>query len=530
MVFLNGKALYEASSKQDVEDSKEREWGRIVPHVHHGKGALLHPQDSVYQWYASWDSQQTTIFANFQQFDPNHETVEITVRKYCFFPTEIARNYITIRGFEMAQASTQWAPPTATQEGLLGTHWSKGWVIEDNDIHDSRCCGISLGKGRSTGDNDSTREKRKPGYQCQLETVFLAKQRGWDKEMVGSHLVRNNTIHACGQAGIVGHLGAIFSRIEGNHIYDIAMCREFFGYEIAGIKLHAAIDVRIIHNNIHHCALGIWLDWQAQGARISRNLLFSNDRDLMIEVSHGPYIVDDNIFASAYTFDNASQGGAIVHNLMGGAIQLITTLNRSTPYHFAHSTDVAGCAVVYGGDDHVLQNLFLGGDGQYVGLFPYGTSGYDGHPASWVTYAAELSQREFGDVDVFMQVQDPVSINGNGYGGGAKPYAEECDAWCDKADMRLRILPKADGWFLQMTVPKGAFSQKTELLESDTWNPPRIVDLPYEDPDGNPVRFDDDYLGQKRPSHPKAGPLQSLQEGENCIKVWEGGTGCVHLC
>jgi alpha-L-arabinofuranosidase len=37
-----------------------------------------------------------------------------------------------VRGFTMRHAATPWAPPTAEQIGLIGTHWSKGWIIEDN--------------------------------------------------------------------------------------------------------------------------------------------------------------------------------------------------------------------------------------------------------------------------------------------------------------------------------------------------------------------------------------------------------------
>ena len=128
--------------------------------------------------------------------------------------------------------------------------------------------------------------------------MFSARQIGWDREHIGSHIVRRNTIYDCGQNGIVGHLGCVFSTIEDNHIYNIALKREFYGYEIGGIKLHAAIDVVIRHNRIHDCSLGTWLDWQTQGTRISRNLFYGNNRDLFVEVSHGPYLVDHNVLAS----------------------------------------------------------------------------------------------------------------------------------------------------------------------------------------------------------------------------------------
>ena len=114
----------------------------------------------------------TEIYANFHGKNPNEELTEINVRKYCFYPDKTGRNYITVRGFEMAQAATTWAPPTADQPGLLGCNWSKGWIIENNRIHDSKCSGISIGKEASTGHNLCTETHRKPGYQYQMEAVF----------------------------------------------------------------------------------------------------------------------------------------------------------------------------------------------------------------------------------------------------------------------------------------------------------------------------------------------------------------------
>lgn len=89
----------------------------------------------------------------------------MNVRPYVFYPSQIGRNYITVRGFEMAQAATPWTPPTAEQPGLIGAHWSKGWIIENNRIHDAKTSGISLGKERASGDNYYTHRRDKPGYQ-----------------------------------------------------------------------------------------------------------------------------------------------------------------------------------------------------------------------------------------------------------------------------------------------------------------------------------------------------------------------------
>ena len=74
-------------------------------------------------------------------------------------PLENGINYIVVSGFALRQAATQWAPPTAYQDGLIGPHWSKGWIIEDCEISESKCSGISLGKYYQKGNNNKLRVK-----------------------------------------------------------------------------------------------------------------------------------------------------------------------------------------------------------------------------------------------------------------------------------------------------------------------------------------------------------------------------------
>ncbi|NLZ67809.1 MAG: hypothetical protein GX903_02250 [Spirochaetales bacterium] len=148
-VYLNGKSFYETQSIEQVLNPEKRFTGPSI-FWSNKKEYLLHPEDSIYQWYCEADEKETTIWANFHEYDPNTEEVEINVRPFCFFPKDIKRNYITVRGFEIAQAATQWAPPTTVQSGIIGPNWAQGWIIENNIIHDSKCSGIALGKERST--------------------------------------------------------------------------------------------------------------------------------------------------------------------------------------------------------------------------------------------------------------------------------------------------------------------------------------------------------------------------------------------
>ena len=105
------------------------------------------PEWSVYKWYTEQDKEknQTVIYANFQGKNPTEEKVEINVRRNCFMPSKTGVNYITFSGFDVSKAATTWAPPAAYQDGMIGPHWSKGWIIEDCEVSNSKCCGISLG-------------------------------------------------------------------------------------------------------------------------------------------------------------------------------------------------------------------------------------------------------------------------------------------------------------------------------------------------------------------------------------------------
>ena len=526
-VYLNGRSFYEVKDVDAVSEPPVR------TEAVDGWTGLAEPLPDLDQarfvWCAQVGESTTTIWANFQGADPNVELVEVNVRRSVFYPTEHHLDYITVRGFEMAHAATPWAPPTADQPGLIGPNWAKGWIIEDNVIHDAKCSAISLGKEASTGHNYSTSRGDKPGYQYQLESVFAARQIGWDREHIGSHLVRRNTIFDCGQNGIVGHLGGVFSTIEDNHIHHIATKREFYGYEIAGIKLHAAIDVQVLHNRIHDCTLGVWLDWQTQGTRVARNLLYANTRDLFVEVSHGPYVVDHNFLASRIALENFSQGGAFVNNVIGGALRLEPVPDRATPYHRPHSTEVSGYAVIYGGDDRYIGNVFLGGDADLAfrpgstghRLASFGTQGYDGYPATFVDYLASLGDRD-GDHRRFHGRTQPAYIHHNAYANGATPYEFEKDAVVLGDVVSFSVVEEGEEVHLEIDLPEGAPAALFGPVTSDDLPPVRFVGADFEEPDGSPVVLDTDLLGDRK-EHGTAyppGPLATLPGGTARIRVW----------
>ena len=527
-VYLNGRSFFEVTSREDLVDPPLRT--EVVDDWTSTKDRVRDPEQTQLVWYAEVGADATTIWASFGGADPNAELVEINVRRSVFYPREHHVDYITVRGFELAQAATPWAPPTADQPGLIGPNWAKGWVIEDNVIHDAKCSAISIGKEISTGHNFATVRGDKPGYQYQLESVFTAAQTGWDREHIGSHLIRRNTIFDCGQNGIVGHLGCVFSTIEDNHIYNIALKREFYGYEIGGIKLHAAIDVVIRHNRIHDCSLGTWLDWQTQGTRVTQNVYHDNNRDLFVEVSHGPYVVDHNVFASKVSLESFSQGGAYVNNLVCGTVWLQPVVERPTPYHTPHSTQVAGYAAILGGDDRLLRNVFLGGDAslaysresRWDAKAHHGTAGYDGHPSSMEEYRVLIGDPTRGDHERFTDVKQPVYIRDNVYATGAEPYEAEQGAVVIDGEAVVRVVVEGGEVYLETQLPEAFTSATAPVVTAADLPPVRFVDADFDDADGSPVDLTTDLVGTTRDagrSYP-AGPLADLRAGSQRTRLW----------
>lgn len=516
-VYINGKSMYEATSKKELFTTPRRINGVNF----FRKDSLPFPNDSIYQWLAEVDDQNTTIYGNFHEFDPNCELIEINVRKCCFFPTETGRNYITVRGFEMAHAACPFVPPTSYQWGMLGVNWSKGWIIENNHLHDAKCSAISLGKEKTTGDNLHYQTLRKSGYTYQKEAVFAALRIGWSKENIGSHIVRNNLIHDCGQNGIAGHMGCAFSLIEHNHIYNISTKQEFYGHELGGIKFHAPIDTVIQDNNIHNCStFGIWLDWQAQGTRVTKNLFSKNGNDLKIEVTHGPCSVDNNVFMSEFNLVDAAQGTAYVHNIFTGNVNHYKIKNRSTPYHFPHTTEVMGCEMVYGGDDRFMNNMFMGLDKKDWGFLCNFTEKYNEYCLP-EEYIGLVKATGFGtDHEECDEVPQPIVIEGNVYSGVAVPHRAE-KGHITVSDLTCELKENNGEWALEINVPEEVTKMNCRPVTTECLGSPRITEAPYVNPDGTPIDFTVDLVGNTRNGNVIAGPFVALKPGKQIITVWK---------
>ena len=529
-VYLNDKAMYEVDSIEACEKAEvykpswEQEW-------------------SVYKWYAYVEGDETVIYANFRGKDPRKEKVEINVRRECFMPKKEHVDFITLSGFFVEKAATTWAPPAAFQDGMISPHWSYGWIIEDCEITNSKCCGISLGKYYDDeNDHYFTRKHIKSPTQMERDAVCRGQYHGWLKEEIGSHTVRRCNIHDCQQTGIVGRMGCVFSTIEDNHIHHINNMMELGGAEISGIKLHAAIDVLIRRNHIHHNTMGIWLDWEAQGARITQNLLHDNDvpegsikleggmesQDIFIEVGHGPTLIDNNILLSRYGLRLATEGVAVVHNLILGSTTVVgagtdwevdgRSQRRYTPYHIRHRTEVAGMMTILHGDNRFYNNIFV----QYYPVdnneskeSPYyqvvGNHVWDEYPTydEWIArFDMDVEKPDMDKLAVPHFDHLPVWANGNAYLMGAKAWKKETDKFVD-ADTEVTVeLVEKDGFYeLETNIYEILGDYSNGIITSDILGKAIEPEQRFEERDESDIIFNVDFYGNHRGVSTIPGPL-----------------------
>ena len=541
-VFLGDQMLYETVTLEECVA------GQVDP-------CSWTPEESIYKWFTEQDGNETVIYANFQGKDPNREDVEFSVRRNCFMPDRTGIGYITLSGFNVRKAATTWAPPAAYQDGMVGPHWSRGWIIEDCEISNSKCCGISLGKYLDP-ENDMyfyTKHVKSP-TQMERDAVCRGQYHGWLKEKVGGHIVRRCNIHHCEQTGIVGRMGGVFSVIEDCHIHHICNSQQLGGAETAGIKLHAAIDVTIRRNHFHHCIIGVWCDWQAQGSRISGNLMHDNHRpegvqpakgamfscDVFIEVSHGPTLIDNNILLSKSSVSMPSEGIACVHNLMLGSFTLINAgvdsiVNgqrepRYTPYHIRHRTEVAGFMTILHGDDRIYNNIFIqhypvtdkSKTAQNNDYEVVGTASLDIFPTydEWISHFMMGQEPDMRALATYHFGHLPVWVKGNAYFGGASVSKHE-EHGLIRADVKAKAeLTEKDGkYYLNTNVYSLLEGFRNELINTETLGLAFEPEQRFENPDETPIVFDEDYFGERRGDTILPGPFAGLMEEE--VKVAE---------
>jgi hypothetical protein len=439
-VYLNGEAFYEKQTAQEVAEAGNT-------------------------WHCQVDDKITTILANFDKANPNTELTEINVRESLFMPEITGLKYITIDGLHFMHAAANWAPPTLElQTGAVGPRMGKHWIIENCTITNARCVGIILGHA--------------PGVDYS------------DIDAYGDHIVRNNVIKRCGQAGIAGQKGATRSLISSNFIEDTNYRKEFGGWETAAIKFHNSVDTVISGNLIRGVyrqqqgAFGIWIDFGNQGIRITRNVIYNTQAaTVFLEMNHGPILVDNNILIGQSIRSN-SEATVFAHNLfVDCGYEYNPDTGRRSQYYKPHTTKGAGRKSGTAQDDKWFNNIFV-----RRGLDRVKTA--SGYASDYNIFLEGAKKTSFGDKN---SVVDPyvTGLTVKDYPRGATITFS-----MNEAPFRLKG-PRVDGELV------GIFPTVGQTIE---------------DRYGHSIKVDTDINGRKL-TQPIAGPLTDLKQGLNTI-VW----------
>ncbi len=293
----------------------------------------------------------------------------------------------------------------------------------------------------------------------------------------------------------------------------------------------------------------MWLDWQAQGTRVTGNLFndntFPNDanlreecldglgEDLFIEISHGPTLVDNNIFLSDHALKLPTQGVACVHNLIAGSITAVCrgvnngtpTLPspRYTPYHAHHSTAIVGFMTILHGDMRFYNNIFVQRpvrpgmetlheimkDNEWTDCnMIAGTVPYDSFPTQ-AEYEKIFEGYCGHGIPAGNKYYDklPVWAEGNVYLAGAVAMSKETAALVDdKAQVILELSGEKNDQ-LNTNVLELVSAVNVEKVTTLTLGEAFEPEQRFENPDGSEIVFDTDYYGNKRTGNIIPGPF-----------------------
>jgi hypothetical protein len=237
-----------------------------------------------------------------------------------------------------------------------------------------------------------------------------------------------------------------------------------------------------------------------QGTRVSGNVFYGNDmEDIFLEVNHGPFVVDNNIFLSPVSIRTQSEGGAFAHNLVTGVVQMWPDPNRFTPYFVPHSTDIGALTTIASGDDRFYNNIFVG-------------IGDKTDPKSKLKHGLEG----------YNDAKFTVWMNGNVFYNGAKPSDKDVNFAEEPAfNPGIKLAEEGQNGYLEYILNDAFYNQKVKMITTEILGKAKIPKARFDNPDGTELKIDMDYLGQKRSGiNPSVGPFENPGKGKLRLKVW----------
>jgi alpha-N-arabinofuranosidase len=268
------------------------------------------------------NDKKTLHIHSFNNENPSNTLMELAVKHHLFLPQEVGLNYIQLSGISFEKCANGFLRTSTGAVTVLGGHH---WIIENNTIREINSSGLEFGwlafEMEDPTPMNQKYPRKKPGA-------------------ISGVLVRNNTISACGTAGIRSYV-VEDARIENNHIYNCGWQDAENYWEVAGIKMLEVHNSLIRGNHVHDIlgGNGIWLDWNIYGSRVTQNIIHDIQTiqgGIFIEAAHHPNLVDNNFLWNIDgngIYANDTDSLMVYHNLVsnftGNAVYSIVATDRS---------------------------------------------------------------------------------------------------------------------------------------------------------------------------------------------------------
>ena len=273
---------------------------------------------NAYSWYATVDEEsgETTIYANFGNVKPEQaeENIEVNRRMQCI-TAAWNQGYITVKGLHITRGCGPktidfWMTNAEAMYGAIAVNGGHHWIVENCDV--DQCRGVAIDFGCGSGKQE--------------------KKHGGSPKLYGYHILRNNNVHDNGTNGMMAYRGA-YTKIYGNKLVNNDALDTGLESEAAIKNVSGGWGIQI-HDNYFYsdqdwCSYPIWLDYECDNCRISRNVIYGKGNGkgfhaIDYECNNGWNLIDNNIFVGVGLNLNTSSATYVVNNLW---------LNINESYH-----------------------------------------------------------------------------------------------------------------------------------------------------------------------------------------------------
>ncbi len=308
--------------------------------VHQSSGrsrGALNPQ----LWFGQVDQEKTTIWAQFPGVNPNEQQVEINVRQTVFYPEKTGVNYITVRGFTMrarrhalgaADGRADRPDRHPLEQGLDHREQRRSATpyARASRWGSTATSGTTppptppRATSRPSSGASRTAGTRRPSATTSSATTpsrtasRRASSAAWAPRSARSPAT-SSTTSTCGSSSPAPRWRASSST--------------------------APSTSRSAATTSTGPAWGSgWTGWPRARASRATCSTTTTSEDLFVEVDHGPFLVDNNIFLSPTYAAERVAGRRLCPQPHRRGLVINPYDGRQTPFHKAHSTEVAGHA------------------------------------------------------------------------------------------------------------------------------------------------------------------------------------------